>query len=86
MRRPAAGEGGGGQPHQGEGHHQAEGDVQGGSQGSHVTADAVVCLCLKINDPKLITNKIRNTSAVMCQRFRHTIMKIAVKGSHKANG
>ena len=44
VRRPAAGEGGGGQPHQGEGHHQAEGDVQGGSQGSHVTADAVVCL------------------------------------------
>ena len=44
MRRATAGEGGGGQPDQGEGHHQAEGDVQGGSQGSHVTADAVVCL------------------------------------------
>ena len=40
MRRAAAGEGGGGEPDQGEGNHQVEGDGQGGPQGSHVTADA----------------------------------------------
>ena len=51
MRRATAGEGGGGQPDQGEGHHQAEGDGQGGHQGSHVTPDVMVCLGLIINDP-----------------------------------
>ena len=40
MRRAAPGEGGVGELDQGEGHHQAEGDGQGGPQGSHVTADA----------------------------------------------
>ena len=43
VRRPEVDEGGDGEPDQGEGHHQVEGDDQGGLQGSHVTADRCYC-------------------------------------------